>query len=518
MSEIAGKSRLDLSLGGEQGVAAPARSAVAGQRNIRLQYLRAVAAISVVLYHGSFYVQDLRGEGRFLEVFGGFFGGYGVAVFFALSGYLMADLILRDSPGRFLLSRLARIYPPMLLLTGAFALVFMLAGQPRGLNALSLSLAPAGPRGYFLAVEWTLLYEMTYYVALACLAFLGLARHATLFVLGWLGLLAASWFCGPGRVDTMLPVLSELPLTMINLPFLLGFLCAGAHRRGWLPPGLAIAGALVALPIAVLPNEYFRLLAGLSASLLVAAAIRAPSQPAMHWPGRLGARFGDASYVLYLCHVPVFLLIEMALPAPLPGPWVWLAMVGTALGLSLLLGPLDLGLHRWLKRAIDAAPARRIRISALAFIAAFVATSIHAEWEVRKDRAEEARARGILASQPVPAATAASVRAEIDSVSRLGDGRWVVRGYGVDLDQPEMATHIAIRQGGDLVALDRMRRMRAATARELGRADLESRRFGFAIILPIEFSCGKGKPEAVFVFEDGRAVPLAPGPLATICP
>jgi hypothetical protein len=93
-----------------------------------------------------------------------------------------------------------------------------------------------------------------------------------------------------------------------------------------------------------------------------------------------------------------------------------------------------------------------------------------------------------------------------------------VRVYGVDLDQPALATHIAIRQGGDLVAIDRMRRMRVATARELGRADLESRRFGFAIMLPTGFSCAGGKPEAVFVFEDGRAVPLAPGPLATICP
>lgn len=515
MSDIAEKSRLDLAVGSSTRASAAVAPTAVGQRNIRLQYLRAIAAISVVLYHGSHYVKDLRGEGRFLDVFGGFFGGYGVAVFFALSGYLMADLIARDAPGRFLLSRLARIYPPMLLLTGLFALAFALAGQPRGLNALSLSLVPAGPRGYFLAVEWTLLYEMTYYVALAGLAFLGLARHATLFVLGWLGLVAASWFWGTGRADIMLPVLSELPLSMINLPFLLGFLCAGAHRRGWLPPGLALAAALVAIPAAMLPSEYFRLFAGLSASLLVAAAIRSPSRPALHWPGRLGARFGDASYVLYLCHVPVFLLIDMALPRALPGPLVWIAMVATALGLSLLLGPADLALHRRLKRAIDKAPPRRTSVVALGFIAAFVATAIHAEWEVRTDRAQDAQARLILALPPTAASP--GIRAEIDSVSRLGDGRWVVRGYGIDLDRPDLATHVAIRQGGDLIAIDQMRRMRVATARELGRTDLESRRFGFAIILPPAFDCARGKPDAVFIFEDGRAVPLPPGALATVC-
>jgi peptidoglycan/LPS O-acetylase OafA/YrhL len=181
MSEIAGKSGLDLAIGAGASIAAA--PAVAGQRNIRLQYLRA-AAIAVVLYHGAHYLDDLRGDGRFLHIFSGFLGGYGVAVFFALSGYLMAELIVRDTPGRFLMSRLARIYPPMLLLTWLFALAFILAGQPRGLNALSLSLVPAGPRGYFLAVEWTLLYEMSYYVVLACLGFLGLARYATPFVLG----------------------------------------------------------------------------------------------------------------------------------------------------------------------------------------------------------------------------------------------------------------------------------------------------------------------------------------------
>ncbi|MBX9909493.1 MAG: acyltransferase [Beijerinckiaceae bacterium] len=516
MSEVAGKSGLDLAIGANADAATAAAPALAGQRNIRLQYLRAAAAIAVVLYHGAHYLDDLRGDGRFLPIFSGFFGGYGVAVFFALSGYLMAELIVRDTPGRFLMSRLARIYPPMLLLTGLFALAFILAGQPRGLNALSLSLVPAGPRGYFLAVEWTLLYEMSYYVVLACLGFLGFARYATPFVFGWLGLVVFAWVWGPGRADIVLPVLSELPLSMINLPFLLGFLCAGAHRRGWLPPGLAIAAALAALPMAVLSYEYLRLFAGLSASLLVAAAIRSPSQPALHWPGRLGARFGDASYVLYLCHVPVFLLVEMALPERLPSALVWVAMVGSALGLALLLGPADLGLHRWLKRAIDRAPARRVRASALGFIAAFLTIGIYAEWEVRTDRAEEAQARRILTA-PL-AVPSPGMRAEIDSVSRLGNTRWVVRGYGVDLEQPRLATHIAIRQGGDLVAIDRMRRMRVATARELGRKDLESQRFGFAIMLPADFDCAKGPPEAVFIFEDGRATPLPPGALATVCP
>lgn len=501
---------------GDVAAATPATGAAAGSRNIRLQYLRAAAATAVVLYHASHYLNDLRGDGRLLDVFGGAWGAYGVAIFFALSGYLMAELIARDDPGRFLLSRVARIYPAMLLLTAAFALLFLLSGQPRGVTVLSLSLAPAGPRGYLLGVEWTLLYEMTYYVALALLAFAGLSRLLVVVMLGWLVLLAASWFAGPGRTDILQPVLSELPLAMVNLPFVLGFLAAGARSRGWLPPGLAILACVAALPIAVAPDGAMRLFAGLSASLLVAAIIRSPAPPpAPHWPARLGARMGDASYVLYLAHVPVFLLLDKALPQQTPTALVWFAFIVGAFGLSLLLGPLDLALHRGLKRRIDAAPERRVRIAGVAIIAGFLATAIHAEREVRADHEEEAQARRILAAPPVAAGP--GVRAEIDLVSRLGDQRWVVRGYGIDLDRPNLASHIAIRQNGDLLAIDRMRRMRVATARELGRADLESRRFGFAIILPAGFSCANGPLEAVLIFEDGRTQSLAPGPLATIC-
>ncbi len=41
----------------------------------------------MLLYHASYYLAELRGDGRLLAIFGGFFGAYGVALFFALSGF-----------------------------------------------------------------------------------------------------------------------------------------------------------------------------------------------------------------------------------------------------------------------------------------------------------------------------------------------------------------------------------------------------------------------------------------------
>ena len=75
-----------------------------------LQYLRAIAAFSVVLCHASYYVKDIRGDGRMWEIFDR--AGYlGVVLFFAISGYLMAQLAEKATGLRFLAHRLIRIYP-----------------------------------------------------------------------------------------------------------------------------------------------------------------------------------------------------------------------------------------------------------------------------------------------------------------------------------------------------------------------------------------------------------------------
>ena len=118
---------------GDAPEAAKVRGVVAGtavskvtERNLHLHYLRGLAAVFVVLYHCSEYLRAYRGDDRFLSIFGGFFGAFGVAVFFAISGYLIAEVLRRDDPARFVMSRIARIYPLMLILVGIFFACFIL--------------------------------------------------------------------------------------------------------------------------------------------------------------------------------------------------------------------------------------------------------------------------------------------------------------------------------------------------------------------------------------------------------
>ena len=75
------------------------RSARAGTaRFANIQALRAFAACSVMLLHAAILLERLRGEGRFLQVFNVNLGMLGVAVFFAISGFLMAQLVRTTPP------------------------------------------------------------------------------------------------------------------------------------------------------------------------------------------------------------------------------------------------------------------------------------------------------------------------------------------------------------------------------------------------------------------------------------
>jgi peptidoglycan/LPS O-acetylase OafA/YrhL len=87
--------------------AAPAKATI----NHRLQYLRAIAAISVVLCHASYYLMATGDDSWLWNVFARA-GLFGVMLFFAISGYLMAQLAPGATSLRFMAHRLIRIYPP----------------------------------------------------------------------------------------------------------------------------------------------------------------------------------------------------------------------------------------------------------------------------------------------------------------------------------------------------------------------------------------------------------------------
>lgn len=485
-------------------------------RNVRLQYLRAVAALSVLLFHASVVVERTTGSGGYLTVFSGFWGALGVAIFFALSGYLMRDLIQRDNPARFLVNRIARIYPPMLLTIAIFWAAFFVAGFPRGIDLVGLTLAPAGVRDYFLGVEWTLIYEISYYAILAGLAAFGLRRLASLFALAWvISILGSIALTGRAAVDQM-PLASELPLQAVNLPFLLGFLLVDIDKPRALPSAFLLPVILVLLVGAyVLPIKP-TLAVILPAFLLVLLAVRFPAPAPTTLAGRAGERLGDASYMLYLCHLPLMTLLSGFVPGSTPSSVTWLSGIGASILLSLVLGRADLSLHRWFKKSISRASRGRVRNAALFFVVLFLGTSAFSEYSIRGRRALEAQARDALSSSAPT--TSPSIRAEVDAIQRLPDGTRIVRGYAIDLDKPALAAHAASIQKGQVVAIERARRQRTAQASAWSRPDLAGTRFGFVLTLPKTIDCAAGNIEIRVALQDGRVIAPAIAPQARICP
>ena len=210
---------------------ASARERDNGQLRL-VQYLRGAAATMVAVYHASHYLVAARGGA--MVPGSELLGLYGVSIFFAISGALMAVLVRRSNPWVFLAHRVVRIYPAFLVAVALYYVTFKVAGQAVGFDPVGLTLVPAGPRFYPLGIEWTLLYEVTFYVGLFLLA-LGPARdRLELIALAWLGLIAVRILAG-GWQEEATPPIHRLLLMGVCTDFAAGLLIPAALRRGLVP-------------------------------------------------------------------------------------------------------------------------------------------------------------------------------------------------------------------------------------------------------------------------------------------
>lgn len=166
-----------------------------------IQALRGIAALWVVLYHGSRFISPY-GTGLGDLLFGPA-GSMGVVLFFILSGFIMVHTTRNLQGGGqdavdFLIKRFARIWPIYAVVTLCYAFV-RLGGWSvfdnrvvLGHIAHSLLFLPVGngpPPGFgrpVLEVGWTLNYEMYFYFVFGISLLFGRWRWCALAA--WLGL------------------------------------------------------------------------------------------------------------------------------------------------------------------------------------------------------------------------------------------------------------------------------------------------------------------------------------------
>src|SRR5208282_1371481 len=327
-------------------------------QNYRLQYLRAIAASSVVFYHTSIYLDIIRHEPAEYKIFYGWFGVFGVQLFFAISGLLMARLAGGLGPARFLAHRIVRIYPIYWLSALVAFLAYKATGLPQALaiNPWTLALAPGFAEGYTLGVEWTLPFEISFYLLVTIIILVHLQRWIPLIALIWLSLIFGSILLNPNAPPTNFPMLPGLLLTSKCAPFAAGLLAPSAIKHNLIPRGAGWVGVglTIAVNFAAHPAMQSFLLA-FGCLLLVASASRPRNQAEPKPIGWL-ASLGDWSYALYLCHVPIIALLFNLAPRGVNAHVLWATTLALIFFFATLWGRVDILLHRKLKRAVDQAP------------------------------------------------------------------------------------------------------------------------------------------------------------------
>ena len=485
-----------------------------------LQYLRAIAAFAVVLCHASYYVKEIRGDGRMWEMFDR--AGYlGVVLFFAISGYLMAQLAEKATGLRFLAHRLIRIYPIYWLCIFGVLVVERVFRQPISLDPAAMLLVPGATRSYVLGVEWTLPFELTFYLMVFGIIVMGLRRAIPAIALAWLALIEVAYWLHPELQRGQFPPLLHLPFDLYSVPFAAGLLVPYLLRKGLVGVstpliGVALLAAYEAMkPVSLGLSSAF---AGVGSMLLVASAVNASKvQPSA--PIRSLAALGDWSYALYLCHVPIIMALCRVMPVTVPTMQLWFAAVAIPIIVCIPIGKIDLGMYRVLKAHVDQAGRKTLLLLAVAFVGLMLAFSgfvyariarahfanqdvapLSAKIESLTGGAPDAAALGHAAEQ-AGYVVDDTLKANFDGIYR-GQDEIRVQGWAVDTrkgDDAGRTVQVLVFHCGRSLGLAGLGDSRPDVAKVWGVADSHS---GFNVSLGETRPCGADEVNALILTAD----------------
>ncbi len=254
-----------------------------------------------------------------------YMGVVGVDLFFLISGFVMTHVALSGARGsdaerRFIFNRAARIYPVywsatlilMALYAGKHFLFAEATPFPNPVATFLLS-----PSNFYplVPVGWTLVHEMYFYVVFALFVFWGGARLPQ-FLSVWAAILVAALTFGAFDANAWTKVVFN-PLTF---EFVAGASIALLVRTGFTRfagPALIVGVALFAIQTLFFADKLYPSAMGQFAwraaiftppfALIPYGAATVERTSGRHAPSWL-RKTGDASYSLYLIHVPVFLV------------------------------------------------------------------------------------------------------------------------------------------------------------------------------------------------------------------
>ncbi len=208
---------------------------VANKKLNLLQVYRGIAAVLVVLAHGSRIISRELNQDNLLQVF--HFGWIGVDFFFVLSGFIIFyihqfDVGKPDTFNSFVFKRFIRVYP---LYWSVLACKILVSLPSNGENSIyqrgvgeivkAVLLLPQDRsvlENTFIGVSWTLSYEVFFYCIFGLLILANTKIYRTLIFIWTIGILL--------NLFNLLPIGDNFLLTFVfdehNLEFVLGCLAA----------------------------------------------------------------------------------------------------------------------------------------------------------------------------------------------------------------------------------------------------------------------------------------------------
>ena len=332
-----------------------------GRRLWRLDVLRAIAALSVIVSHSAYEGEGLWPPLAAVARAWRSAGWAGVDLFFVLSGFLVSGLLFREwrrtgrvRAVRFLIRRAFRIYPAFYVYLAVIAPVFLYLRLP--LSAWALPTEVFFLQSYFygnvfLGHTWSMAVEEHFYLLLALGFVLGARRIADRrWALTVWGAVALATLVARFATSAHWPLRGEQQFwTHLRLDSLMaGVAISYLVHWGYVPTGklsrivMAVGAALLLSPLlwwrAHNPHMqtfgYSLLWAGFGIIVLLAS-----TPVSERGPTRIEAALayvGRHSYSIYLWHIPLYMaLLKIARPMFLEPS---LAHMAEWVGLCVLLG------------------------------------------------------------------------------------------------------------------------------------------------------------------------------------
>lgn len=284
-----------------------------------LQILRGIAAVCIVIYHLKGYTTIVWGKGQTAFSFIPSVMSSGVQLFFCISGFLMAYLLMNNSTN-FLKKRFLRIYPPYLTAVTLVILTKIFFFDTFSINNLgrALTLLPFGGGSYVLNLEWTLIYEVFFYFVCSIFSVRNLSKFYPYFLVLWAVVVTVGTYYF--RIPTeALPNIKIIFFAVHNYFFIAGgliyFLHCKIKGRIHLQKAIRISFIFVLIGILVICYENVFVIPALVAKYrfpVYAMLIAGTLLLAIDIPVKENSFFiklGDYSYGMYLIHAQVIFII-----------------------------------------------------------------------------------------------------------------------------------------------------------------------------------------------------------------